>query len=202
MRTAIVRAGSNDAMTPSEFITKWRASELKESSAAQEHFIDLCRLLGERRHRHHRTVAPLGIRDQRASCALRVLNRHRVRHRQRSLHEPVADPPLHEPDLASAGQCAQLRAPIRWLSQSTSSRLGGAVKARARASMIAFLFPMIDPFRSRVRRGPVRPGRGTCAGNVQDTAGNGVTDRGSKGFEGARRSVTTAATRCHHGLGA
>ena len=34
-------------MTPSQFITKWRASELKESSASQEHFIDLCRLLGE-----------------------------------------------------------------------------------------------------------------------------------------------------------
>ena len=34
-------------MTPSEFITKWQASELKERSAAQEHFIDLCRLLGE-----------------------------------------------------------------------------------------------------------------------------------------------------------
>ena len=34
-------------MTPHEFIAKWRASELKESSAAQEHFIDLCRLLGE-----------------------------------------------------------------------------------------------------------------------------------------------------------
>ena len=34
-------------MTPGEFISKWRASELKESSAAQEHFIDLCRLLGE-----------------------------------------------------------------------------------------------------------------------------------------------------------
>ena len=34
-------------MTPAEFITKWRASELKERSAAQEHFIDLCRLLGE-----------------------------------------------------------------------------------------------------------------------------------------------------------
>ena len=34
-------------MTPGEFIAKWRASELKESSAAQEHFIDLCRLLGE-----------------------------------------------------------------------------------------------------------------------------------------------------------
>ena len=34
-------------MTPLEFIAKWRASELKERSAAQEHFIDLCRLLGE-----------------------------------------------------------------------------------------------------------------------------------------------------------
>ncbi len=34
-------------MTPGAFIAKWRASELKERSAAQEHFIDLCRLLGE-----------------------------------------------------------------------------------------------------------------------------------------------------------
>ena len=34
-------------MTPYDFITKWRASALKERSAAQEHFIDLCRLLGE-----------------------------------------------------------------------------------------------------------------------------------------------------------
>ena len=34
-------------MTPSEFIAKWRASELKERSAAQSHFNDLCYLLGE-----------------------------------------------------------------------------------------------------------------------------------------------------------
>ena len=34
-------------MTPNDFITKWRASELKERSASQEHFIDLCRLLDE-----------------------------------------------------------------------------------------------------------------------------------------------------------
>ena len=34
-------------MTPGEFIAKWRASELKERSAAQSHFNDLCRLLGE-----------------------------------------------------------------------------------------------------------------------------------------------------------
>ena len=33
-----------DAQT---FIAKWKASELNERSAAQEHFIDLCRLLGE-----------------------------------------------------------------------------------------------------------------------------------------------------------
>ena len=38
---------SEGAMTPVEFIAKWRASALKESAAAQEHFIDLCRLLGE-----------------------------------------------------------------------------------------------------------------------------------------------------------
>ena len=34
-------------MTPHEFITKWHASALKERSASQEHFIDLCRLLSE-----------------------------------------------------------------------------------------------------------------------------------------------------------
>ena len=34
-------------MTLGEFVAKWRASELKERSASQEHFIDLCRLLGE-----------------------------------------------------------------------------------------------------------------------------------------------------------
>ena len=34
-------------MTPGAFIAKWRASELKERSASQSHFIDLCRLLGE-----------------------------------------------------------------------------------------------------------------------------------------------------------
>lgn len=33
-------------MTPHEFLTKWRAVDLKERSASQAHFIDLCRLLG------------------------------------------------------------------------------------------------------------------------------------------------------------
>jgi type II restriction/modification system DNA methylase subunit YeeA len=33
-------------MTASEFIKKWQHVELKERSAAQEHFIDLCRLVG------------------------------------------------------------------------------------------------------------------------------------------------------------
>ena len=37
----------NRDVTPNEFIAKWHASELKERSAAQEHFIDLCRLLDE-----------------------------------------------------------------------------------------------------------------------------------------------------------
>jgi hypothetical protein len=34
-------------VTPREFIEKWRAVELKERSAAQSHFNDLCALLGE-----------------------------------------------------------------------------------------------------------------------------------------------------------
>jgi hypothetical protein len=33
-------------MTPTRFIDKWRSSELKERSASQEHFIDLCHMLG------------------------------------------------------------------------------------------------------------------------------------------------------------
>ena len=36
-----------ETMTPSAFIDKWRGSELKERSGSQEHFLDLCRLLGE-----------------------------------------------------------------------------------------------------------------------------------------------------------
>jgi type II restriction/modification system DNA methylase subunit YeeA len=33
-------------LSPREFVDKWRKAELKERSAAQEHFIDLCRMLG------------------------------------------------------------------------------------------------------------------------------------------------------------
>jgi hypothetical protein len=32
-------------LTPQEFVNKWRKAELKERSAAQEHSIDLCRVL-------------------------------------------------------------------------------------------------------------------------------------------------------------
>jgi hypothetical protein len=33
-------------MTPHEFVAKWRGVELKERSASQSHFNDLCALLG------------------------------------------------------------------------------------------------------------------------------------------------------------
>ena len=42
-----IQGSTPTAMNPGAFIAKWRASELKERSAAQEYFIDLCRLLGE-----------------------------------------------------------------------------------------------------------------------------------------------------------
>jgi type II restriction/modification system DNA methylase subunit YeeA len=35
-------------MTPHEFTAKWQNSKLKERAAAQEHFIDLCKVLGEK----------------------------------------------------------------------------------------------------------------------------------------------------------
>jgi len=33
-------------MTPQDFIRKWKNHALTERAAAQEHFIDLCRLVG------------------------------------------------------------------------------------------------------------------------------------------------------------
>ena len=35
-------------MTPQEFITNWKAAELTERAACQSHFIDLCRMLGQK----------------------------------------------------------------------------------------------------------------------------------------------------------
>src|SRR5262249_43193351 len=34
-------------MTPHEFISKWKKAQLSERSAAQQHFLDLCELLGQ-----------------------------------------------------------------------------------------------------------------------------------------------------------
>jgi hypothetical protein len=34
-------------MTPQQFIAKWQASKLSERSACHEHFLDLCKLLGQ-----------------------------------------------------------------------------------------------------------------------------------------------------------
>ena len=34
-------------MTPHEFTSKWKRSQLSERAAAQQHFLDLCKLLGQ-----------------------------------------------------------------------------------------------------------------------------------------------------------
>jgi hypothetical protein len=39
-------------MTPHEFIAKWRAANLSERSACQQHFLDLCDLLGQAKTRN------------------------------------------------------------------------------------------------------------------------------------------------------
>lgn len=36
-------------MTPQEFIAKWKRAELSERSAAQQHLLDLCEVLGQRK---------------------------------------------------------------------------------------------------------------------------------------------------------
>jgi hypothetical protein len=33
-------------MTPQEFISKWKHVDLKESASAQQHFLDICTLIG------------------------------------------------------------------------------------------------------------------------------------------------------------
>ena len=44
---------------PQEFANKWRGASLKERAAAQEHFIDLCRMVG---HRTPAEMDPTGER--------------------------------------------------------------------------------------------------------------------------------------------
>ena len=34
------------AITPQQFVAKWQQSTLRERASSQEHFIDLCRLIG------------------------------------------------------------------------------------------------------------------------------------------------------------
>jgi hypothetical protein len=37
----------SETVTPQAFVSKWRAAEIGERQAAQSHFIDLCRVLGQ-----------------------------------------------------------------------------------------------------------------------------------------------------------
>jgi restriction-modification enzyme MmeI-like protein len=40
-------SGSSGGLTPAQFVAKWKPAELSERAASQEHFIDLCRMLGQ-----------------------------------------------------------------------------------------------------------------------------------------------------------
>src|SRR6266851_481491 len=46
-RHAGPRSGSDHSMTPQQFIAKWKKADLTERSASQQHFLDLCELLGQ-----------------------------------------------------------------------------------------------------------------------------------------------------------
>ncbi len=40
-------ASSSHVLSPPQFIAKWSRADLSERAASQEHFIDLCRMLGQ-----------------------------------------------------------------------------------------------------------------------------------------------------------
>ena len=42
----VVTMSTPSSITPQDFVDSWRSATLKEHSAHQEHFIDLCRLIG------------------------------------------------------------------------------------------------------------------------------------------------------------
>ena len=46
-RSASYSVPMSTHITPAQFIAKWSRVELPERSASQEHFIDLCRMLGQ-----------------------------------------------------------------------------------------------------------------------------------------------------------
>ncbi|CAN5504720.1 hypothetical protein BH11PLA2_BH11PLA2_03900 [soil metagenome] len=46
--TIAIPHGYNASMTPAQFIAKWKPVELKERSACQEHFLDLCAVLEQK----------------------------------------------------------------------------------------------------------------------------------------------------------
>lgn len=59
-------------MTIQEFIAKWRKVELKERSAAQEHFLDLCNVFA------HPTPAAADLPDEAILERLLALNQERA----------------------------------------------------------------------------------------------------------------------------
>ncbi len=52
-------AGSMPAFTPHDFVSKWKRAEARERQSVQEHFIDLCRLVG---HETPMQADPTGTR--------------------------------------------------------------------------------------------------------------------------------------------
>lgn len=65
-------------MTPAQFIAKWQRVTLPERAASQEHFIDLCRLLGQPTPKEHPLTARRAEIDARVLENLLRLNQARA----------------------------------------------------------------------------------------------------------------------------
>ena len=138
------RAGPSDTMTPGAFIAKWRASKLKESSASQEHFIDLCRLLGDRPS----PAAALGQRQ--VGAVIFVENRHAL---DDSAWQNALPAPLR--DLDSMGMMIPM-SPIPRLGRT----LTGRVRADAHGSRLKKRQGSSNDGRSLFRMEPCNGGSG------------------------------------------
>ena len=51
-------------MTPNQFIAKWAPVKLSEAASRQEHFLDLCRLLGQPTPAQHDATGADGLENR------------------------------------------------------------------------------------------------------------------------------------------
>src|SRR5438128_2370610 len=120
-------------MTPQQFIAKWKRATLTERSAAQQHFLGLCDLLGQPK--------PAEVDSEGSWYTFERGVRRRLRRRTLALREsiryPVHDPRFLRNPATRGGRCKQIKRTCRrfWgACSNTLSRCFSGPTAGRRAS--------------------------------------------------------------------